>query len=518
MLALALALTGLTVVPSSAAEAADSTVIAPGDQRWWTGQDIALEVSVTRDGSPGTGYVGWLEDGRGALLRHVALVDGRATVVIPSRYFSVGTHVIEARHLDTSSGVDPQTGQWPYYSTDSVTIEVAEPARPVLDATSWYYGEEHQLRFDVTGTDQPREGTVTASFDDAERSAPLVDGVATFALDGTEVSGGENLRFTHTSASGARVSAWSFQVMAESKPITLEADVPAVARYGSDVVVPIRVTSPLGTPTGRVFVERDETLASGVLVGGKATLKFPASRLPFGKGHVAVRFNGLPGYEQKGRSFAVDVRPRATSVAVSTPKAWTYGKSRRVSVTVSSPSGTPSGRVELWRGGSKLRSATLTRGKASLPVSGTRVPSGRQSLVVKYVGPSTYARSQRAWTQKVVQARPVVTFRMERTSFPSSWRSTRSVAATVTVRTPGLPERGRLCIWSRNPVNFHGRWSECWTNWSWKVTDGKRTIRVPGRLLQGNEGRSFLKLQYFPRNGNVRTVFSPTITLRHNAP
>jgi len=296
---------------------------------------------------------------------------------------------------------------------------------------------------------------------------------------------------------------------------------PAGVRYGSDVVVPVRVTSPLGTPTGRVYVRRemDDVLASATVVDGRATLRFPASRLDFGEAPLVVGFNGSSEYGSTERSAPIMVRPRATSVAVSTPSTWTYGKGRRVAVTVSSPGVTPTGRVELWWDGHKLRSATLAGGKASLYVPATAVPAGwTRRLVVKYVGPSTFERKQRVWYQDVAKARPVVTFRMDRRSFPADWRDYRSVRATVTVRTAGLPERGKLCLWTRDPQSSRTRWVDCWTNWSWKVDDGWRTIRVPGVLLQGSPGKSYIKLQYLPRNPNVRSVFSNTITLRHYAP
>jgi len=525
MLALALVSTGL-VVPSAVADvgAEDSTVVAPADERWWTGQDIILDVTVTRDGAPGTGSVAWLEDGRGSFFWRAPLTDGRATIVIPSRYLSPGRHVVEVRHLEAPATVDPETGQPRYTSSDSVEFEVAAPTTPVLNATSWFYGDGHELRFDLTGTDEPQDGTVGVVLGDggAERSATLVGGVATFVLDGTELDGATYLRFTHRSASGALVSGWTLPVTVQSKPVTLTATVPSAVRYGSDVVVPVKVASSRGTPAGRVSVEgaKVDVLASADLKSGGATLRFPASRLPFGTQNLVVRFTGAPEFQLKERTYQVAVRPRATSVTVSTPKTWTYGKARRVAVKVSSPGVTPTGRVELWWEGRKVRSATLSRGKASLDVPATRVDAGRQRMVVKYVGPSTFATTQRAWTQKVAQARPKVTFRMDRTSFPNDWSPDRSVGATVTVETAGLPERGTLCLWSRDP-HVDRRWSECWTHWSWKVNDGKRRIRVPGHVVEiANvaSGKTYLKLLYMPKDRNVGQVFSNTITLRHHAP
>lgn len=522
MLTLALVSTGL-VVPSAVADVGeDSTVVAPTDERWWTGQDIALDVTVTRGGAPGTGYVAWLQDGRGSYFWRTPLTDGRATVVIPSNSLSPGRHVVEVRHVDASAVADPTTRQWPALSSDTFEIELADPARPVLDPPSWYSGDEHRLRFDLTGTDEPREGTVSVALaDGVDRSAPLVDGVAAFTLDGTEVpTGARSLRFTHTSPSGAHVSTWSLRVEARSKPVTVTATVPSSVRYGSDVVVPVKATSSHGTPTGRVSLTRSsdsKTLASGVVKDGKVTLRFPASRLAFGDTYLAVTFDGSPEYERRvDRWHTLVVRPRATSVTVSTAKTWTYGKARRVSVKVTSPGVTPTGRVELWWDGRKVRSATLSRGKASLYVPATRVDSGRQRMVVKYVGPSTFAKSQRAWTQKVAQARPKVTFRMDRTSFPMDWSDRRSVRATVAVKTAGLPERGKLCLWSREPHSIDTTWIGCWDNWSWKVDDGWRTIRVPGVMLQSMRGKSYLKLQYIPKDPDVRSVFSNTITLRHH--
>lgn len=526
MLALALVSTGLAVPPAVADVGQDSTVVAPADERWWRGQDITFEVTVTRDGAPATGDVRWLEDGRGSPFWRVPLVDGRATVVIPSNAVALGRHVYEVRHVDPAAGVDPATGQWPALSSDTVEIELADPARPVLDESSWYYGDAHRLGVDLTGTDEPRDGTVSVALGDGvERSATLRDGVAGFDLDGTELVSSRSVTLSHTSPSGEHVATWKLYVHAQSRPVTMTAPVPSAVRLGADVVVPVRVASSQGTPQGRVSVVRasGDVLASAAVTDGRATLRFPASRLPLGSNRLEVRFDGQRRYEQKTGSGYVTVRPRATTVTVSTPKTWTYGKARRVAVKVSSPSGTPTGRVELWSYGRKLRSATLSRGQASLYLSATRITpqdGDRQQMVVKYVGPSTFERSQRAWTQKVAEARPKVTFRMDRTSFPNDWSPDRSVGATVTVKTAGLPERGKLCIWSRDP-HVDRRWSECWTNWSWKVDDGRRRIRVPGHVLgiaNVAAGKTSVKLQYIPKDRNVRSVFSNTITLRHHAP
>ncbi|MFE5293180.1 hypothetical protein ACFQ8T_13475 [Isoptericola sp. NPDC056618] len=528
VVALALVSTGLVVPPATADDAGgDATVVVPTEERWWTGQDVALEVTVTHDGAPGVGQVIWMADGYSSSLWRATLTDGRATIVVPTVDDAAGLHRVVVRHVDTSAAVDPATGQYPVRSWGAVDIELADPTAPLLSATEWYYGDAHELRFDLTGTDEPREGEVTVDLGGGvERSAPLVDGVAAFALDGTEVPGWRTLRFQHTTAAGGPVSSWGARVHATSKPVTLKATVPSSVRYGSDVVVPVRVTSTLGTPVGRVSVTRSsdgKSLASAAVVGGKATLRFPASRLAFGDSSLAVEFDGAPEYEERvDRWHPLVVRPRATSVAVSTGRTWTYGKGRRVAVTVSSPGATPTGRVELWSYGHKLRSATLSRGKASLYVPATRVrpaeDGDEQYMVVKYVGPSTFERSQRGWTQKVAPARPQVTFRMDRTSFPADWSDRRSVRATVAIRTAGLPERGRLCLWTRDPQSRQSRWGGCWTNWSWKVDDGWRTIRVPGVLLSGSPGKSFIKVQFIPRDHNVRPVFSNTVTLRHTAP
>lgn len=528
MLTLALVSTGLAVPPAVADVGDDSTLVAPTDERWWRGQDITFEVTVTRDGVPATGDVRWLEDGWGSPFWRVPLVDGRATVVIPSNAVALGRHVYEVRHVDPAAGVDPATGQWPALSSDTVEIELADPARPVLDRSSWYYGDPHRLGVDLTGTDEPRDGTVSVALGDGvDRSATLRDGVAGFDLDGTELVSSRSVTLTHTSPSGEHVATWKLYVHAQSRPVTMTAPVPSAVRLGADVVIPVRVASsqetPQGTPQGRVSVGRGsgDVLASAAVTDGRATLRFPASRLPLGSNRLEVRFDGQRRYEQKTGSGYVTVRPRATTVTVSTPTTWTYGKARRVAVKVTSPSGTPTGRVELWSYGRKLRSATLSRGQASLYLSATSIKpqdGDRQHMVVKYVGPSTFERSQRAWTQKVAEARPKVTFRMDRTSFPNDWSSKRSVRATVTVKTAGLPERGKLCLWSREPYSIHTRWVGCWINWSWKVDDGWRTIRVPGVMLQGSGGKSYLRLQYIPRDPNVRSVFSNTITLRHHAP
>ncbi len=530
--ALGLVLAGI-IAPASAetaggevTESEDGITVTPSRDRWWYGQQVSFEVEVVREGQPASGFVRLVREASGGTVSRVRLTDGRAT--IDRAPFGPGTWTLNFIH----ESIDPETSQWIVHFSTSLEVLVERPATPVLSPTSWYVGESHPLRFDLTGTDEPQTGVVTFETPAGDSlQAELVDGVATFPQDATGLftSGWRYVAFQHRdAATGELVAQWRLAVNVYRKPVELTVSMPSTWQCGGTVTIPVSVSSPAGgVPEGMVKV-RSETwnrlLASGGLVDGKATFTVPATSVPLGQRKIVVSFApSTSEFDGASRTATVTVQKRPTTVAVRTADFWTYAQPRRVTVTVTSAGAMPTGTVELFwaQTGKRIGTGTLVDGKVSMVVRGKKVDAGRWRIVAKYLGTPTFAPSQRAWSQRVRMARPTVRLSLDRTRIAYNDRYDKYVYGTVTVSTPNLPEVGTLCFKQRDPSDDDDRWSWCYALGQASTRmrladDGKKRVRIPGFILGRDDNRTgpiYLRYVFSHRNYNVRTVSSNVVDL-----
>jgi hypothetical protein len=122
--------------------------------------------------------------------------------------------------------------------------------------------------------------------------------------------------------------------------------------------------------------------------GGGGTTQVNALSCAPGAGCVAGgTYQGSPSLQQ---AFLVDQIPLAassTAIALSTAKV-TYGREQaeRVSVTVSTAAGTPSGKVTVQAGKAAVCTVTLTSGTGSCAIPATKFGPGSVSVAATYAG------------------------------------------------------------------------------------------------------------------------------------
>lgn len=522
LVALGLVVTGAVAPAASAAEGESSTTVTLARERWWEGEVVPVDIAVVRDGVPADGAVLWVVDGEWG--KAAQLSDGRAEVLLVPALLDVGEHVIEVRDTEVA---DP-TLQSPYRSSATATFRVEVPSRPVMTPGSRYYGDPATVQVDLTGTGLPRAGEVEI---ESMGTAPLVDGVATLAVTGTEVRPLSQVTVTQRDpATGAVISRWRLSPGVIKRPAALDVTMARTWQQGAPVTVTVRATSSVEPPAGTIHVYsaasvpgRDfASITSAPLVDGVARLVVDPDVMDVGDHEVAV-FLKSDRFEQVEQVVDVTVEPRrTTSVSVSTPSRWTYGTSRRVAVTVSASGAAPQGRVDLtWANQGKVGSAKVVDGKASVLVGGTKLPPhSARTLTATFVpSRSTDAGSKRTWRQRVDKAKPAVRLTMDRTRYRVKADLGSYEAGTVRVTTAGLPERGRLVLETRSPRADNPAWRTRWsTDWALTAGDeGVQRVRVPAKYLRtadGRAGKVYLRFRYVPsESAYVSTVVSPAVTI-----
>ncbi|WP_278235432.1 hypothetical protein [Isoptericola sp. AK164] len=511
-----LALTGALVGVPAAVAADSTTTIELEADRAWRGQVLEVPVRVTQDGAPATGTV-WLYVDGTLVTWYRALSDGGAVLTLFTDRLSGGTHEIEVRHMDGESSADCRCS-----SSATASLEVVEPTTPLLTPDGWYAGESVSPRFDLTGTDLPADGTVELM--GSAVVAPLVDGVAELALTGDEVRSPQ-VRLTHRSPEGDVLSRWLLPVDLAARPVTADVEIPETWRRGETVRIAVDVTSDHGTPTGEASVTyldgaEGVPLARETLVDGRGELVVDVTDLPVGEQRIEVRTRGGREYENTRAEHVVEVLPPATRVRVSTARRWTYAQRRSVDVDVTSSVGTPEGRVVLHQAGRRIGAADLVHGRASVRVGGKKVDPGRRTIVARFVPDSgEHAPSRTSWTQRVRKAQPTVRLRMRRTTYWADVDLTGKRSGRIVVRTPGMPEVGRLVLQTRDRHATNDGWRTRKSWWLSRSEDGVQRIKVPARYLDkagGRSGRVHLRVRYVPADReHVAKRRSPRLTIYH---
>ncbi|MEG3614592.1 hypothetical protein [Isoptericola haloaureus] len=512
---LGLALTsGVAVVPAAVA-VDDVTTIELDSDRAWRGQVVGVPVTVTEGGAPAEGYVQLFVDGAPPL-PSVALSEGRAMLALFTGGQPVGPHELEVRHVDWNA-----TTECRCTSSATTSLQILEPTVPVLTPGSWLYGDPVTLRYDVTGTDLATDGTVTLWGDDSSE-APLVDGVAELELAGDETDGW-SITLKQRDAENNTVSTWRLPVDVKSKPVTADVEIPETWRRGETVRIAVDVASDHGTPTGEASVTyldgaEGVRLARETLVDGRGELVVDVTDLPVGEQRIEIRTHGGREYENTRAEHVVEVLPPATRVRVSTDRRWTYAQRRSVDVDVTSSVGTPEGRVVLHQAGRRIGAADLMQGRASVRVWGKKVDPGRRTIVARFVPDSAeHAPSRTSWTQRVRKAQPTVSLRMRRTTYWADVPLTGKKSGRIVVRTPRMPEVGKVVLQTRDPHANNDSWRTRKSWWLSRSEDGVQRIKVPARYLDkvgDRSGRVFLRVRYVPADSaHVAKRRSPRLAL-----
>ena len=201
------------------------------------------------------------------------------------------------------------------------------------------------------------------------------------------------------------------------------------ATYGQSVTFTATVSSSAGTPTGKVtFMNGSTTLGTATLSGGVATLT--RTTLNEGISSLTAVYGGNTSFSGSTSAILTQaVNPAASAVTLtSSLNPATYGQSVTFTATVSSLTGTPTGKITFMNGSAILGSATLSAGVARLTRSTLVV--GTSSITAVYGGTTAFSGSTSATLSQVVSPSPS-TIVLASSLNPSTYGQSVTFTATV---------------------------------------------------------------------------------------
>jgi uncharacterized repeat protein (TIGR03803 family) len=207
--------------------------------------------------------------------------------------------------------------------------------------------------------------------------------------------------------------------------------------YGQSVTITATVTSPSGTPTGKVtFMTGNMTLGSATLTGGVASLA--RANMNPGTSSITAVYAGNTKFLGSTSSPLSQVVTQATSTVTLTSSLnpSTFGQSVTFRATVAPQfSGAPAGQVTFKNGNAILGVAQLIGGIASFTT--TALGAGTDSITAVYRGNADFSGSSSALSQVVNQAASTVTLTSSQN--PSSLGQSVTFTAKVATQSGGTP-------------------------------------------------------------------------------
>lgn len=234
--------------------------------------------------------------------------------------------------------------------------------------------------------------------------------------------------------------------------------------------VTVSVSAVGATPTGAVTVtESGETLGTGVLVKGRATVALPP--LAIGKHDLVAVYDGDERVDPRRSAAVVQaVTPLPVSSITATVTRVTTAQQAKVIATVRAAGRAASGGARVVRDGETLVSGQLVNGRAALVLPA--LPAGRHELSIVHEGSATVTGSTRALTVVVAPAKSSITAVL---GLPAVTQSSTATIA-VNVGAPGLRAAGGVRLLRARTVLGEA-----------EVVDGWAELTVPADLPVGRQ-------------------------------
>jgi 5'-nucleotidase len=291
-------------------------------------------------------------------------------------------------------GVGASVPAGPFAPGDAVTIPLSSlsmtgPGDVAESSVTVSYGGVDLDTETVTTTlpTQPFDtpGTATVSF---AMPAGIAAGTAWFELAGV-------------SGTVARLP-----VLAADGRADTEISAPDVSIAYDQAGSVVATVAPTGATGSVTFSEGTTTLATVDLAtaGGATTATYDlvAKSLSVGVHTLRLSYGGDSAHRPSETTVDLTIT-KATTTVDGAPTTIQWSKGGKVAVRVTPTAAT--GAVELYNGGTRLGTATLSGGSASVVVGSRALPVGTHTLVVRYLGSATHAASQGTVTVTVTNAK-----------------------------------------------------------------------------------------------------------------
>ena len=266
-------------------------------------------------------------------------------------------------------------------------------------------------RLTATGATQPANGQVVLATDGSFTYTPSpgfagTDSFTYRASDGTATSSPTTVTLTVKPATSGGGGGGGGSDTPDKATTAVSGVTPAIT-YGRSGSVAVAVSP--AAASGTVRLSREGTaLATGTLVGGRATLALPAKVLPPGVYDLALRYGGDGAHEASSATVRVTVlatvprRAGSQTVVRARPEKLAFGEDLRLVTTIRSSlvgGATPTGEVRIRIDGRLVAVGALVDGRHVLRVR-RNLGVGSHMVSVTYQGDAGTRRSrdrQRIW-------------------------------------------------------------------------------------------------------------------------
>ncbi len=379
-----------------ATAAATTTTISPSaPQSYSPSQPITLTAQVQHTGpETPTGQVQFLD--RGVLIGTASVAsNGQASLTMAE--LAVGSHFVVAYYQGDSN----------FARSNSLGVHVAVTFPTTTTLLS-------SINPSVSGKQVTFTAAVSSSAGTPTGKVQLLDGATVLAM---RMLTSGSVKFTawklppgansitavyegdsnHSGSTSAPVN----QIVLAVTTTTLSSSLNP-STYGGAVTFTAVVTP--APPDGETvtFSEGSTVLGTGSLSGGSAS--FTTSALPAGRSTITAVYGGdsnLDGSTSKD-VYQVIKKATTTTMLLSSVNPSIVGKPVTLTVLVSSPAGTPTGKVEYLDGMTVLATLNLTSGSAKYTT--TNLPLGSNRVTAVYEGDgSNFASSKSNTVKQVVQ-------------------------------------------------------------------------------------------------------------------
>jgi len=346
----------------------------------------------------------------------------------PGYDLSTGLGSVDAFNLVTKwTSLPPVAGTTLTLTATPATIAASATVRLIADVTA------------VSGSTTPA-GIVTFSIGNATLGSATLTGAgstttATLSVNGASLASGINaIKATYagnsTAATTVSVTAPAANPILTSTFVT--ANPAVIAQSGSTVLsAVVQQATGVNVPTGSVsFATGTTSLGTANLVAGVAALNVRGSSLPTGADTIVATYTAAGNFGNSNGSAVVNAAPAptvtSTTVAVTTAS---------FTATVKALSGTavPSGTVTFSAGNRTLGIATLSNSIATLPVPGSGLATGANTVVAVYGGSSGFSGST-SGPVTVTVALPAIATNTVLTASPAALSQDSSTVLTAVVK------------------------------------------------------------------------------------
>jgi predicted small lipoprotein YifL len=399
-----------------------TTISAPSVTLGANGVVTVLVSSPT--GTP-SGNVTMSVDGGAAITQ--ALTNGSSVFTITKP--TAGSHTLSATY--TAQGNFQGSA-----NTGTITVGLGATTT-TISAPTVTYGVNGVATVLVTSPSGTPTGSVSLTWDTGSSSLALsTSGSAPFTITSPN-AGSHALSASYAAQGSFLASAATGTLTVNQAPTSMVMSAPTIS-FGANGIVTVTVTSPVPgvpLPVGNVslYVDGSTTPILGALSSGVATFTIA---LPIAGTHTLSATYPNDPTSNFGSSSAIgtlNVGSGGTSIAFSSLPTNTYGTPAVLTVTVSSPSGVPTGNISLGdtiSGLTTTQTLALTNGAAAFTISNV---VGVHSLLATYAAQGSFLGSVKSGTLTVNQA--TTTTSIGSSVNPSTFGNSVTFTATVTPAT-----------------------------------------------------------------------------------